>query len=204
MNREDYCWPVVASLKTRTGERSLYCQTPNHPGCRNGRRHRQSDEMRNYAKSIFEGGRPRGGGGRHQTPDDLSSRERSRLVDAQERARALEAGLSSARGRDRPEQQSSRRREDGGLFGALAPPGWTGTRAHSAVSATASRWVTHLLACPGRAPRAFYAASQRVEASLIDVLENGEAAVATQPSALVFGLWFANYAYLENRGCNYT
>jgi hypothetical protein len=49
----------------------------------------------------------------------------------------------------------------GGLFGAIAPTSWTGRSAHSAITATAQRWVSPLLGHTLRAPKAFYAASRR-------------------------------------------
>jgi hypothetical protein len=49
----------------------------------------------------------------------------------------------------------------GGLFGAIAPTFWTGRSAHSAITATAQRWVSPLLGHTLRAPKAFYAASRR-------------------------------------------
>ena len=349
VDRDSLCWPVVASTKSRASERGRYCQTPEHPGCRNGKRHKQTDSIRQYAQSIFEGGRRKGVGDRDYTPSDMSARERDQLQAALGRARELEAELASVRGRgDRDERVASDRQRSrsrsrsasrdrgeggrnfvdellpgsgddlgdvfddpagsaaadgeaaraasapaaspapapsasssrpsdrrgspapdsrqrggggdrrhtgrgapsgkgrgatrakgggrargkggrlvtfagslgrgaahyasrafgaaasairplaaqlpsavpafadvarvllivvclssnsepavllpgaGGLFGAIAPPAWSGTRAHSAVSATATRWVSRLLDCPGRAPRAFYAASQRI------------------------------------------
>ena len=53
----------------------------------------------------------------------------------------------------------------GGVLGALAPPTWAGTRAHSAVTTTAMRWVPPLLRHPQQCPPAFYAASQRLSPS---------------------------------------
>ena len=48
-----YCWPVLASLKKKAGERAAYCQTPDHPGCVSGEAHEQWDEAREYFEDLF-------------------------------------------------------------------------------------------------------------------------------------------------------
>eukprot|EP00966_Prymnesium_polylepis_P109344 2531295-Prymnesium_polylepis.1 len=45
VSADDFCWPVVASTKPDPARRDDFCQTPDHPGCRTGARHFQSDKL---------------------------------------------------------------------------------------------------------------------------------------------------------------